>query len=310
MSGVPVMLPPIICWGEVLWDRFPWGDSLGGAPANVAWHLALLGDAVALATRVGDDADGREATRRLAARGVDVGLVQVDPERATGEVQVRLEAGEPRYRLVPGRAWERIAATGEVKAAAARGPAFVFGTLAQRTPEGLAAWHEAIAACDVATLKICDPNLRPAAVDVEAIGAALELADVIKLGEHEAALVERHLGRRDLLDWLLGARRPAARLVAVTRGPAGSTLHTASERVEVPGIPAAPGGDNVGCGDAYVAVLAHGLVRDWPLGEIGAVASRWAAHVAGVRGGTPDLDRVTIERLLADRVDEPMGGAA
>jgi fructokinase len=296
------MLPPIISWGELLWDRFPAGDLLGGAPANVAWHLAMLGDAVALATRVGDDEPGREARRRFAARGVDVALVQVDPERATGEVTVTIEQGEPRYRLVPDRAWERIAATDEVKAAAARAPAFVFGSLSQRTPEGLAAWHEAVAACGAHTLKVCDPNLRPAAVDVEAIGAALDVADVVKLGEREAALLERHLGRRDLVDWLLGARRPAARLVAVTRGAAGSTLHSARERVEVPAIDAAPGGDNVGCGDAYVAVLAHGLVRDWPLGEIGAVASRWAAHVAGVRGATPDLDAATIARLLADRV--------
>ena len=151
------------------------------------------------------------------------------------------------------------------------------------------------------------PEPAPAAVDVEAIGAALDVADVVKVGEREAAAIERHLGRRDLLDWLLGARRPAARLVAVTRGAAGSTLHSARERVEVPAIPAPPGGDNVGCGDAYVAVIAHGLIRDWPLGEIGAVASRWAGYVAGVRGATPDLDARAIGRLLVDRVGA--GGA-
>jgi len=302
------MLPPIISWGEVLWDRFPSGDLLGGAPANVAWHLAMLGEPVALASRVGDDELGRAALGRLARRGVGIDLIQIDAERATGEVEVTLEHGEPRYRLVPGRAWERIAATPEIRAAAARAPAFVFGTLAQRTGEGLAAWHAAIDACGAATLKVCDPNLRPAAVDVEAIGAALEVADVVKVGERETQLIERHLGRRDLVDWLLGARRPAARLVAVTRGAAGSTLHTAAERVEVPAVAAAPGGDNVGCGDAYVAVIVHGLVRAWPLGEIGAVASRWAAEVAGVRGATPDLDGEAIRRLLAERVG--VGGAS
>ena len=29
----------VVIWGELLWDRFPDGDKLGGAPANVAWHL-------------------------------------------------------------------------------------------------------------------------------------------------------------------------------------------------------------------------------------------------------------------------------
>jgi len=297
-----VALPPIVSWGEVLWDRFPDGPRLGGAPCNVAWHLALLGSPVALASRIGADAPGRDAAQQLEARGVDVSLLQVDPERATGEVEVRVESGEPRYRLVPGRAWERIAATPAVCAAVARAPALVFGTLSQRTPEGLAAWRRAVAACGPATLRVCDPNLRPSHIDRETIAAAIDVADVLKVGERELALIERELGRRDLLDWLLGARVPTARLVAVTRGRGGSTLHSASMRVEVPAIDPAQRIDNVGCGDAYVAVLAHGLTRGWSLGDIACVASRWAGEVAGVRGGTPDWDADAIARMLDERV--------
>jgi len=297
-----VALPPIVSWGEVLWDRFPDGPRLGGAPANVAWHLALLGSPVALASRVGDDDAGREAVRRLDARRVDVSLVQVDPERPTGEVEITVDAGEPRYRLVPDRAWERIAVTPAVRRALGRAPAFVFGTLAQRTPEGLAAWREAVDACGPETLRICDPNLRPAHVDRDAVAAVIEVVDVLKIGERELALIERQLGRRDLVEWLLMVRNPGARLIAVTRGPAGSTLHTTRERVEVPAIHPVPRIDNVGCGDAYVAVLAHGLARGWPLGDIASVASRWAGAVAGERGATPDWDGPTIARLLADRV--------
>jgi fructokinase len=296
------MVAPIVSWGEVLWDRFPHGALLGGAPANVAWHLAMLGSPVALATRVGDDDDGRDAVTLLAERGVDVSLVQVDPERATGEVEVTMERGEPRYRLVPGRAWERIAATPAAQAALARAPAIVYGTFAQRTPEGHAGWRDAIAACGESTIKVCDPNLRPSAVERDALAAALEIADVVKVGEREAAMIEKTLGRPDLLEWLLGARRPAARLVAVTRGAAGSTLHTQTERIEVPAPAAERGGDNIGCGDAYVAVLTHGLCAGWPLGDIAAVAAGWAARVASARGACPDLAPEIIARLLDDRV--------
>jgi fructokinase len=310
------MLPPIITWGEVLWDRYPalhpslgpTGGVLGGAPANVAWHLAMLGAPVALASRIGDDHDGREAVRLLAARGVDTSLIQVDPERATGEVEIKVTMGEPRYRLVPDRAWERIEVTAAARAALANAPAMVFGTLSQRAPDGLAAWRDAVAACGPATLKVLDPNLRPAApgpVDIAALTEAMQIADVVRLGESELALAERRLERRGLLEWLLGARTPRARLVAVTRGPRGSTLHTAPERVEVPAIDKTPGGDNVGCGDAYLAVLVHGLIRGWSLGDIGSVASRWAAAVASVRGATPDFDADTIARLTADRVGAP-----
>lgn len=293
----------IVCWGEVLWDRFPDGDRLGGAPANVAWHLAMLGARAALVTRVGDDDDGRAAVARLAARGVDTSLVQIDPERATGEVTVRIEVGEPRYTLVPGRAWERIAATPEALSALRDARAIVYGTLSQRTPEGMAAWREALRATGPETLKVFDPNLRPTDADPEAVVEGMRVADIVKLGEREAAQITRALGRRDLLDWLLTRREPRARLVAITRGAGGSTLHTARERIEVPAIDATPGGDNVGCGDAYVAVLAHGVARGWALGDIAGVAARWAGHVACVRGATPDLDPDTIARLTADRLE-------
>lgn len=302
------MLPPIVTWGEVLWDRFPTGAVLGGAVSNVAWHLAMLGEPVALVSRIGDDDDGREAVRRLGVRGIDTSLIQIDPERATGEVEIVVSLGEPRYRLVPERAWERIEASEAARAALAIAPAMVFGTLSQRAEAGLAAWRQAIAACAPGTLKVVDPNLRPAAPgphDRAALTEALEVADVVKIGESELALAERRLERRGLMEWLLGARARPARLVAVTRGRRGSTLHTPTERVEVPAVDATPGGDNVGCGDAYVAVLVAGLIRGWPLGDIAAVASRWAAAVASVRGATPDLDAETIARLTADRVGAP-----
>jgi fructokinase len=288
------MLPPIICWGEVLWDRFPDGSVLGGAVANVAWHLAMLGAPVALVTRVGDDEPGRDAIAKLAARGVDTSLIQVDPERATGEVEVSTERGEPRYRLVPDRAWERIEATPAALAAIAAAPAIVYGTIAQRA--GLDAWRAAVAAAR--GLKVLDPNLRPGKEDREAVAAALETADVIKLGDRELDACASAVDQPDLLGWLLSRRQPPARLVALTRGPMGSTLHTRDHRVEVPAIAAIPGGDNVGCGDAYLAVVVHGLVAGWPLGETGEIAARWAATVASARGATPQLDADTIARIV------------
>src|SRR5438094_1844962 len=133
----------VVIWGEVLWDQFPDGPQLGGAPANVAWHLGQAGGWVRLVSRVGDDAEGRRALAQLFDAGVDVSLVQIDRERATGVVEVTIEGGEPRYRLVPGRAWERIACTADVREALGDAGVLVYGTLAQRTPEGMAGWQQA-----------------------------------------------------------------------------------------------------------------------------------------------------------------------
>src|SRR5204862_456837 len=81
------------------------------------------------------------------------------------------------------------------------------------------------------------------------------------------------------------------RIVAVTHGAAGSTLFGSTPNartIEIAGD-RAPGsiGDNVGCGDAYLAILVHGLTLGWDLAACGRAASRWAAAVAGVRGATP-----------------------
>jgi fructokinase len=286
----------ILVWGELLWDLFPDGAQLGGAPANVAWHLGLLGAAPRLVTRVGDDERGREATARMTSAGVDVSLVQVDGERATGVVEVAIERGEPRYRLVPGRAWERITFGDDVAAALAGASAVVFGTLAQRTDEGLAAWKAMIDAAPASCLRVCDPNLRPGHLDRRALEAALAVADVVKLNDGEVAACQRELGIADPVGWL---RDRGARLVAVTHGAAGSTL-VGAERVTVAGVASGPGGDNVGCGDAYVAILVHGMTLGWDLATSGAAASRWASAVAGARGATPLFSDDQIDELLGE----------
>jgi fructokinase len=280
----------VIVWGEVLWDRFPDGAQLGGAPANVAWHLAGLGTPVALVTRVGDDADGADALARLGARGVDLTLAQRDPVHATGEVAVTVVDGEPRYTLCADRAWEHLAMSDAVAAALPGARALIYGTLAQRTPAGLAAWTAALAATSPRVVKICDPNLRGAAAtadDDRALAAALEAADVVKLNHREVAAIARRLGHADPVAWLLGR---GARLVAVTHGAEGSTWYAPGLTVPVAAVPAAPGGDAVGCGDAYLAGLTHGLLAGWPWPRIARLASALAAAVAGVRGATPALD--------------------
>jgi sugar/nucleoside kinase (ribokinase family) len=68
--------------------------------------------------------------------------------------------------------------------------------------------------------------------------------------------------------------------------------------IEVASVPATPGGDHVGCGDAYLAILVYGLTCGWDLATSGAAAARWASAVAGVRGATPLFDEARIAELL------------
>ena len=281
MSSTPS--DAVIVWGEVLWDRFTHGDELGGAPANVAWHLGLAGGWPRLVSRVGADDLGRRALARL-GEVVDADLVQVDPQRPTGEVRVELEGGEPRYELVRGCAWEAIECTADVRAALGEAGVLVFGSLAQRSKTGYGNWCDALTAAAKTCVKVCDINLRAGDGDATHVRAALDAADVIKVNDRELAWLRDWRGWADPIAEL----RRRAGIVAVTHGAAGSTLFGEGRAIEIAADPASsPAGDHVGCGDAYLAILVHGMTCGWDLETSGRAASRWAAAVAGVRGATP-----------------------
>lgn len=303
---------PIVVWGEVLWDRFVAGDQLGGAPANVAWHLGMAGDWAVLATRVGADAWGERARERLQLF-VDTALLQTDAAHATGEVTVTLVDGEPRYRLMPDRAWEHIECDSEVRAALDEAVALVYGTLAQRTPAGFAQWQAAIAAAPPGCMKVCDPNLRGELTRLStherlALREALSQADIVKINDREVAALQTIFGWPDPVEHLLSDATSGQRIVAVTHGADGSTLHAIDgngERVQhrIAGAMATKPTaerDNVGCGDAYVALLLHGLLQGWSLVDSGNAASRWAAEVAAQPGATPIFDDELIVSIIGE----------
>ena len=84
------MTKNIICFGEVLFDVFPTHKKIGGAPLNVALHLASLGINAQIISRVGNDEIGRELLAFVKKNGVDTDTIQIDENLSTGEVIVQL----------------------------------------------------------------------------------------------------------------------------------------------------------------------------------------------------------------------------
>jgi sugar/nucleoside kinase (ribokinase family) len=96
--------------GEVLWDRLPGGDALGGAPLNVISHLARLGYQAAYLTAVGQDPPGDAALAAMAARGVDPSLARRIPGLPTGLARVTLgPGGSPEFAISRPAAFEHWA---------------------------------------------------------------------------------------------------------------------------------------------------------------------------------------------------------
>lgn len=280
---------PVLCFGEFLVDELPSGPRPGGAPFNVAWHLARLGHPVILVSSVGDDPAGALLLGRARAAGIDTRFVAVISGTETGRVSVQLEGGQPCYRIREDVAWDRIAAPPELTTLAASAAALVFGSLAARSAvnrRSLAALQDRAANA----LKIFDVNLRPPWVDRAWILEKARDVDLLKVNEDEAAFLLDRSGPTGGLESTARALSQAtgARRVGLTAGARGAGLLVDQRWYEVPAKPVAVV-DTVGAGDAFLSQLARGLLLDATAPEeVLNRAARLAEFVVARPGATPD----------------------
>jgi fructokinase len=280
----------IIGLGEVLWDMFPEGKKLGGAPANFAYITNLLGDCGILASRIGKDALGEEACQRLAKLGLQTSFVQSDDAHPTGTVKVQVDAqGQPSFVITEGVAWDFMAWTPEWKALAEKADAVCFGSLAQRSAGSRATIHDFLAVAKAKATLVFDVNLRQHFFSREVLKDSIQIADVIKMNHEELPRVAQMLGAppaEEIISaqWL--RREYDLKLVCVTRGAKGSLLVSEKYLHEHPGFPAIVA-DTVGAGDAFTAGLIHHFLRGATLPVMNEAANRLGAWVASQRGATP-----------------------
>lgn len=289
----------VVCWGELLWDLFPQGACLGGAPSNVAVHLAQLDTPTALITSLGRDRLGFKARSELAKRGIDTRGVQEHDHLPTGQVGIEVTAGEPSYTLHEG-AWREIQCNAVARGILGSARALSFGTLSQESEEGLRSWRMALASLPPAAIRVCDPNLRGGRIHPERVLEHLQAASVVKINDGELTTIEKSYRQRDGVRWLIETL--GVQWVAHTHGARGATLYAGSESATHPGYAAPTGGDNVGAGDAFTAVLTMAAIRKTPLDRSVEAANLVGSFVASQRGATPQ-----IPASLRDRVTELLG---
>jgi fructokinase len=293
---------PVVGLGELIWDLFPEGRRLGGAPSNFAYISRLLGDVAVVASRVGRDALGEEAVERLGRAGLSTRYLQTDDEHPTGTVGVVVgEAGEPLFNVNENSAWDYVEWTREWERLAARAAVVCFGTLGQRHTAARATITRFLEATGAGALRLFDVNLRHSFFTPEMLARSLALSSVVKLNAEELRSAARMLdlraaGERETARALL--ERFGLDLVAVTRGAAGSLLVSETEADEHPGFRVRQVVDTIGCGDAFGAALAHGLRRGAPLPLCNEVANRAGSWLATQSGATPEADPETLARLV------------
>lgn len=283
-------VPPVLCFGEVLWDCLPRGLFPGGAPINVAYHLQKLGITAYPVTAVGKDFLGQELIRRLEQWGLDSRFVNVLPDKQTGVVRAHIQPDRSaKYEIVEDVAWDWIEPDEEVLEMAARGASLLFGTLAQRSKHNRKQL-DAVLEKMAGGLKIYDINLRPPFDDAETIEYLATKSNLIKLNDEELEVVTH--GVYPAMSLEKAAREYAAQVgcqrLCVTAGARGAGLLDVEKWYWVDGRNVVVK-DTVGAGDSFLAALIHGLVgpTSRPPDAILTRACRLGEFVASSDGATP-----------------------
>ena len=287
-------------FGEVVFDLFEDGSEvLGGAPFNVASHLAGFGHPALMVTAVGNDRRGREILERMRSRGLPTEAVAVDEGRPTGTAVVDLSDGEPRFELVSPVAYDAIPIEPALSEPA---PSLLyFGTLAQRAEASrttltglLETWQPEV---------FVDLNLRPPWSTPDVVQWSSEHATWLKLNRHELSeLSPGRDGSGDLSEMVqrLFDRFSSLRGVMLTLGDDGArAMGRDGSLVVAPGEQVGDDelADTVGAGDAFSAVAMVGLLEGWPMEQTLERAVAFAATMCRHRGAVPDSQHVYAEAL-------------
>jgi fructokinase len=296
-----------VVFGEALVDDFATEQVVGGAPFNVARHLAAFMAPQLMLTRVGADRNGDTIRAEFERFAMSQAGLQVDAIEETGRVLVERTPKGHRFVIVPNQAYDYI---GREEALAALGTvtpgALYFGTLAQRGERSrgtLRALLSATSAIPDAT-RFLDLNLRDGHIDERIVADSLHAADIAKLNEDELQwLLQTYfqLGPNDppmAADETRSACRGLMQMfglqaLVVTLGHRGSVYFGPDGvTIDTRDTPAPPFViDTVGAGDAFSAIFLLGRARDWPLELTLARANEFAGAICTIPGAVPrDLD--------------------
>ena len=288
----PPALGPVLGIGELLWDLFPTGPIVGGAPFNFAFHACQAGLRGIPVSSVGNDEPGQALLAVLQSRGLDTSFIQIDPDHPTGSVGITLKNGLPHYTIHENTAWDHIAFTDACQGVANSVPALCFGTLAQRSTASRDSIQRLVKQVGQAGgLCILDVNLRQQFYSREILESSLSLSRWVKLSAEDWPGMARAMG--------LDAAQPEVELermrtafglelVAYTDGDKGAILYTPQGIVRII-APKVSVVDTVGAGDAFTAGLLAARPADQPWWVAASYAVALAAEVVKHPGGAPSL---------------------
>ena len=288
-----------IVFGEALVDNFATEQIVGGAPFNVARHLAAFMAPQLMITRVGADQNGDTIQAEFERFAMSQAGLQVDAIEETGRVIVERGPKGHRFVIVPNQAYDYIAREEALAAAkTVDAGAVYFGTLAQRGERSRGTLKALLAATK--GTRFLDVNMRDGQVDERTVSDSLHAADIAKVNEDELQTLFGwyfQLGPNDAPMAADETRSACGALLQmfglqaliVTLGHRGSVVFQADgATIDTRDTPAPPFViDTVGAGDAFSAIFLLGRARGWPLDLTLTRANEFAGAICAIPGAVP-----------------------
>lgn len=280
--------------GEALWDILPEGKKIGGAPANLAYHVSQFGLQSYVVSAVGEDALGEEIRNTFQEKRLHSLLATVP--YPTGIVNVEVdEVGVPQYIIKENVAWDNIPFTPELEALANGTCAVCFGSLAQRNVVSRDTVHRFIDAMPERDdrLIIFDVNLRQGFYNMDILYHSMQRCNVLKINDQELVEVCRMLDYPDI-DFQSQCRslleRYHLKVLILTCGINGSYIFT-SDDVSLLPIPQVAVADTVGAGDSVTVTFTASILKGLSVAEAHRRAVAASAYVCTQHGAIPLLPK-------------------
>ena len=280
-----------LLFGEILWDIIDSKPYIGGAPFNLAAHLAKMGLESTLISSVGKDALGRKALKEVEKRGLNSSFIRIHPHLPTGIVEVNLdEKGHPAYMIKENVAWDNIILDQDLvdSITKTKWEIFCFGTLAQRTKENQKILNQIIPKIKPNPI-FYDVNLRQNYYEKDWIEKSLLQSTITKLNDQEALVLSKLLfdqkfKQKDFVETL--AQEYDLSIVCITHGKNGSSIYCDGKLEKVSGING-PVADTVGGGDSYSAGFLFSYLCDNSVYKAAELAEKVGNFVVSQSGAVP-----------------------
>lgn len=281
--------PLIIGIGELLWDMLPTGKKAGGAPVNLVYHATQLGADGYAISAIGKDELGEEILKALTDNGIKYSITRND--HPTGQVDVSLSDGIPRYTIMQDVAWDYIQASAQAVDLVQRAQAVCFGTLAFRSEESRQNIEILLNSCPKETVRFFDVNLRSPYYSRDLIDHLLQKADIFKVNEEELSILQDMFslsgGTDEVCRELI--RRYNLGYMIFTAGEKYSAIYTSCEKSEI-ATPKVAVCDTVGAGDSFSGAFICNILNGRSFYDAHKSAVKTAAFVSTKSGAWPSYE--------------------